>query len=175
MQQLREALAVAVDTRPEERADRSGLDDIEFRVRINPGQPFTPLSRTASGGELSRISLALEVVTTGASPIPTYIFDEVDAGIGGGTAAIVGRRLREIAADRQVLCVTHLPQVASQGNGHFRIVKLTDGRSSRTQIRRLSRDERVEELSRMLGGVEITAATRAHAAEMIEQSEAAGG
>ena len=164
---------VSVERRPVERADATGLDRIEFLVRLNPGQPAVPLAQAASGGELSRISLALEVVTTGASSIPTYIFDEVDAGIGGGTAEIVGRRLRDIAAARQVLCVTHLPQVASQGFAHYRIVKLSDGRSSRTQVRRLSRDERIEELSRMLGGIEITAATRAHATEMIEQSEAA--
>jgi DNA repair protein RecN (Recombination protein N) len=165
---------VAIESRDESKADASGLDDVEFRVQINPGQPFAPLSRAASGGELSRISLALEVIASGTSPIPTYIFDEVDAGIGGGVAEIVGRRLREIAQQRQVLCVTHLPQVASQGNNHYRIVKLTDGKTSRTQIRRLDRDERIEELSRMLGGVKITQATRAHAAEMVEQSEAIG-
>jgi len=161
---------IVVEPRPEDKADSTGLDRIEFRVQINPGQPFGPISRVASGGELSRISLALEVVATDASPIPTFVFDEVDAGIGGGVAEIVGRRLREIAAHRQVLCVTHLPQVASQGVAHYRIMKLTDGKSSRTQVRRLGDAERVEELSRMLGGVEITAATRAHAEEMMRQA-----
>jgi DNA repair protein RecN (Recombination protein N) len=161
---------VAIESRPEDKADATGLDRIEFQIRINPGQPAGPIAKVASGGELSRIGLALEVVATDASSIPSFVFDEVDAGIGGGVAEIVGRRLRQIAANRQVLCVTHLPQVASQGTAHFRIVKLTDGKSSRTQIRELGGHERVEELSRMLGGLEITAATRAHAEEMIRQA-----
>ena len=166
---------VAIESRPEDKADATGLDRIEFQVRINPGQPAGAIAKVASGGELSRIGLALEVVATDASPIPSFVFDEVDAGIGGGVAEIVGRRLRQIAASRQVLCVTHLPQVASQGTAHFRIVKLTDGKSSRTQIRELGGHERVEELSRMLGGLEITAATRAHAEEMIRQAAAPEG
>jgi DNA repair protein RecN (Recombination protein N) len=161
---------VVVERRPKERADATGLDRVEFQVRLNPGQPFGPLGRVASGGELSRISLALEVVATDASTIPTFVFDEVDAGIGGGVAEIVGRRLRQIAAHRQVLCVTHLPQVASQGERHYRVVKLTDGKTSRTHVRALSNDERVEELARMLGGIEITDRTRAHAEEMIRVS-----
>jgi DNA repair protein RecN (Recombination protein N) len=98
------------------------------------------------------------------------VFDEVDAGIGGGVAEIVGRRLAEIAADRQVLCVTHLAQVASQGHQHYRVVKLTDGKTSRTNVRALSQADRVEELSRMLGGVEITERTRAHAEEMMDRA-----
>ena len=164
---------VRIETKPEKKADISGIDDIEFQVQINPGQDYAPISRVASGGELSRISLALEVVATNASPIPTFVFDEVDTGIGGGVAEIVGRRLRQVAQHRQVLCVTHLPQVASQGSEHYRISKLTDGKSSRTQVRHLSADERIEELSRMLGGVKITAATRAHAKEMIKQAAGA--
>jgi DNA repair protein RecN (Recombination protein N) len=156
-----------VERKPKERADATGLDRVEFQVRLNPGQPFGALGRVASGGELSRVSLALEVVATGASTIPTFIFDEVDAGIGGGVAEIVGRRLRQIAAHRQVLCVTHLPQVASQGERHYRVVKLTDGKTSRTHVRSLTTDERIEELARMLGGIEITERTRAHAEEMI--------
>jgi DNA repair protein RecN (Recombination protein N) len=163
---------VELTSRDEDRGDATGLDDVEFQVQVNPGQGFGPISRVASGGELSRISLALEVVVTTASTIPTFVFDEVDAGIGGRVAEIVGRRLRQIAEHHQVLCVTHLPQVASQGATHFRIVKLTDGESSRTQVRQLAHEERIEELSRMLGGIEITEATRAHAAEMIEQAAA---
>ena len=150
--------------------DATGVDRIEFEVRLNPGLPFGALNRVASGGELSRIGLALEVVATGASPIPTYVFDEVDAGIGGGVAEIVGRRLREIAAQRQVLCVTHLPQVASQGTDHYRVTKHTDGSTSRARVRCLRGEERVEELSRMLGGLEITETVRAHAEEMMERS-----
>ena len=161
---------VALSPKPEGRQDSTGIDQIEFLVTTNPGQAPGPISRVASGGELSRIGLALAVVATDASSIPTLVFDEVDAGIGGAVAEVVGRRLREIASRHQVLCVTHLPQVASQGEHHFRIIKLTDGQSSRTQVRALDADQRVEELSRMLGGVEITAATRAHAEEMIRQA-----
>ncbi len=157
----------AIRARPEEQADGSGFDQIEFQVALNPGQELGPLTKVASGGELSRISLALEVVSAGITAVPTLVFDEVDAGIGGGVAEIVGRRLSEIAAQRQVLCVTHLAQVASQGPHHYRVVKLTDGYTTRTSVRELGPDERVEELSRMLGGVEITDRTRAHAEEMI--------
>jgi DNA repair protein RecN (Recombination protein N) len=152
------------------RQDSTGIDQIAFLVSTNPGSPVGPIGRVASGGELSRIGLALSVVATDASSIPTLVFDEVDAGIGGAVAEVVGRRLREIAARHQVLCVTHLPQVASQGAHHFRIVKLSDGQSSRTQVRELAAQDRIEELSRMLGGVRITEATRAHAAEMIRQA-----
>ena len=153
--------------KPHDRADATGLDRIEFQVSLNPEQEFGPLSRVASGGELSRISLALEVVAAGATTIPTLVFDEVDAGIGGGVAEIVGRRLADIASNRQVLCVTHLAQVASQGRHHYRVIKQAHDQSTRTGVCSLSREERVEELARMLGGVEITARTRAHAEEMI--------
>lgn len=156
--------------KPHERADATGLDRIEFKVSLNPGQEFGPLSRVASGGELSRISLALEVVAAGATSIPTLVFDEVDAGIGGGVAEIVGRRLADIASNRQVLCVTHLAQVASQGRHHYRVIKQAHDQSTRTGVRSLSREERVEELARMLGGVEITPRTRAHAEEMIDRA-----
>ncbi len=156
--------------KPHDRADATGLDRIEFKVSLNPGQEFGPLSRVASGGELSRISLALEVVAAGATSIPTLVFDEVDAGIGGGVAEIVGRRLADIASNRQVLCVTHLAQVASQGRHHYRVIKQAHDQSTRTGVLSLSRDERVEELARMLGGVEITARTRAHAEEMIQRA-----
>ena len=161
---------VGIRPKPVERGDAHGLEGIEFEVALNPGQNFGPLSKVASGGELSRISLALEVIAAGASTVPTLVFDEVDTGIGGGVAEIVGRRLHDIATDRQVLCVTHLAQVASQGDRHYRVTKLSDGTTSRTNVRALGDDERVEELSRMLGGVEITATTRAHAAEMIERA-----
>lgn len=159
-----------IQARPREQADANGLDRVEFQVALNPGQAFGPLSKVASGGELSRVSLALEVVTAGATAVPTLVFDEVDAGIGGGVAEIVGRRLADLAIQRQVLCVTHLAQVASQGQHHYRVLKLTDGQSTRTNVRELGSDERVEELSRMLGGVEITDRTRAHAEEMIERA-----
>ena len=163
-------LQVELQPKPRERGDATGLERVEFQVKLNPGQPFGALAKMASGGELSRISLALEVVRSGASPVLSFVFDEVDAGVGGGVAEIVGRRLRELAERRQVLCVTHLPQVASQGQRHYRVLKLTDGKTSRTSVRELSADERVEELSRMLGGIEITERTRAHAAEMIDRA-----
>jgi DNA repair protein RecN (Recombination protein N) len=162
--------SIAITPKGETRHDSTGFDQIVFEVTTNAGQPPGPIDRIASGGELSRIGLALAVVATDASSVPTLVFDEVDAGIGGAVAEVVGRRLREIAARHQVLCVTHLPQVASQGRNHYRIVKLTDGKSSRTQVRLLDAEQRIEELSRMLGGVEITAATRAHAEEMIQQA-----
>jgi DNA repair protein RecN (Recombination protein N) len=161
---------VCLDAKPAERADATGLERVEFQVKLNPGLPFAPLAKVASGGELSRISLAVEVARSGASPVTAFVFDEVDAGIGGRVADIVGRKLRELSSTRQVLCVTHLPQVASHGEAHYRVVKLTDGKVSRTEVRLLSSKERVEELSRMLGGVEVTARTRAHAAEMIDRA-----
>jgi DNA repair protein RecN (Recombination protein N) len=159
---------VLIEAKP--KADSHGIDRIEFQVRLNPGQPFGALARVASGGELSRIGLALHVVAGGGSTVPTFVFDEIDAGIGGGVAEIVGMRLRELAATRQVLCVTHLAQVASRGHRHYRIVKSTDGKTSRTAIAQLDQSQRVDELSRMIGGVEITAKTRAHAEEMIARA-----
>jgi DNA repair protein RecN (Recombination protein N) len=161
---------VDLQPKPVERADATGLERVEFQVKLNPGLPFAPLAKVASGGELSRISLAIEVVRSGASPVTAFVFDEVDAGIGGRVADIVGRKLRQLATTRQVLCVTHLPQVASHGEAHYRVAKQTDGRTSRTEVRALTSKERVEELSRMLGGVEVTARTRAHAAEMIDRA-----
>jgi DNA repair protein RecN (Recombination protein N) len=151
-----------------EGAERSGgLDEIEFLISANPGQPVMPLSRVASGGELSRMSLSIQVIASDGSTIPTMVFDEVDSGVGGGVAEMVGRRLAEVAGDRQVLCVTHLPQVASLADHHIRISKVTDGKATRTGAHVLDQEERVDELARMLGGVEITAKTREHAAEML--------
>ena len=144
-----------------------GLDDIDYLISANPGQAPQPLSKIASGGELSRMSLAIQVIASDGSQIPTMVFDEVDSGVGGGVAEMVGQRLRELGESRQVFCVTHLPQVASLGNNHFRISKISDGNSTRTSIKPLGDDERVEEIARMLGGVEITKRTRDHAAEML--------
>ena len=144
-----------------------GLDDIEFLISANPGQQPQALAKVASGGELSRMSLAIQVIASDGSAIPTMVFDEVDSGVGGGVAEMVGRRLQELGTNRQVLCVTHLPQVASLADQHFRISKVTDGRTTRTQVQALDKDERIEELARMLGGVEITRKTLDHAAEML--------
>ncbi len=144
-----------------------GVDNIEFLISANPGQPPMPLSRIASGGELSRMSLSIQVIASDGSAIPTMIFDEVDSGVGGGVAEMVGLKLRELGETRQVFCVTHLPQVASLADHHFRIFKISDGKSTKTAVTQLSDDERIEELARMLGGVEITTRTRDHAAEML--------
>jgi DNA repair protein RecN (Recombination protein N) len=156
---------IAVTDLPVPRA--SGIDAVEFLISANPGQPPSPLSRIASGGELSRMSLAVQVIASGGSSIPTMVFDEVDSGVGGGVAEMVGRRLAELGNRRQVLCVTHLPQVASLASHHLRISKVTDGKTTRTGVKELDHSERVAELARMLGGVEITDKTRAHAAEML--------
>ena len=158
----------ALDALEIDAARAHGLDDIEFRLSANPGQPLMPLAKVASGGELSRMSLAIQVIGSGGSDIPTMVFDEVDSGVGGGVAEMVGRRLAELGRDRQVLCVTHLPQVAALADQHFRIAKVTDGKATRTTARALGKDERIEELARMLGGVEITGKTLEHAAEMLE-------
>ncbi len=135
-----------------------GLEDIEFLISANPGQQPMSLSKVASGGELSRMSLAIQVIASDGSAIPTMVFDEVDSGVGGGVAEMVGLRFRELGQSRQVFCVTHLPQVASLANNHYRIVKISDGKSTRTAITQLGDKERIEEIARMLGGVEITTA-----------------
>ncbi|HEU5397653.1 MAG TPA: DNA repair protein RecN, partial [Gammaproteobacteria bacterium] len=160
---------IAVTVPDAERFTAKGIDQVEFTVTANKGQPLKPLAKVASGGELSRISLAIQVIAAQAAAIPSMVFDEVDAGIGGGTAEIVGRRLRDLAAKRQVLCVTHLPQVASQGHQHFRVLKETKGNTTLTRIESLDKKSQVEELARMLGGVEITETTRKHAREMISR------
>ena len=144
-----------------------GLDSIEFLISANPGQAPQPLSQIASGGELSRMSLAIQVIASDGSMIPTMVFDEVDSGVGGGVAEMVGRRLQEVGVSRQVLCVTHLPQVASLANQHLRVSKVSDGKNTRTNVQVLEKQERIEELARMLGGVEITRKTLAHAEEML--------
>lgn len=150
-----------------ENAGEFGCDEIEFMVSANPGQPLRSLAKVASGGELSRISLAVQVAAAAALPTPCMVFDEVDAGIGGGVAEIVGRQLRELAARAQVLCVTHLPQVASQAHAQIRVTKLTDGKHTRTRLEPLGNEARVEEVARMLGGAQVSEMARAHAAEML--------
>ena len=158
---------VALTTLADDAAKRWGIDNIEFLISANPGQAPQSLAKIASGGELSRMSLSIQVIASDGSAIPTMVFDEVDSGVGGGVAEMVGRRLQELGANRQVLCVTHLPQVASLADQHFRISKVTDGKSTRTRVHGLGKDERIEELARMLGGVEITRKTLDHAAEML--------
>ena len=146
----------------------NGLEQIEFRVAGHAGVALRQLAKVASGGELARISLALAVIASTASPTPTLIFDEVDTGIGGGVAEVVGRLLHQLGRDRQVLCVTHLPQVAARGDQHFQVAKSSDDAGGTVStVTPLDKSRRIEEVARMLGGLEITATTRKHAKEML--------
>lgn len=153
--------------------DPQGGERCELLVSANPGQPPRPLRKVASGGELARISLAIEVATLGKDTIGSMIFDEVDSGIGGAVAEVVGQKLRALGSQRQVLCVTHLPQVAAQGHAHLKVSKHSDGDATRTQIEALDAAGRRDELARMLGGLEITRETRAHARQMLERAQSA--
>ena len=146
----------------------NGNEQIEFRISGLAGTDARALAKVVSGGELSRISLAIQVVTSQAASVPTLIFDEVDVGIGGGVAEVVGRLLRELGAERQVLCVTHLPQVAARATWQWQVSKSAQNGVVRSRVVQLDETGRVEELARMLGGVEITAITRQHAREMLE-------
>ena len=157
-----------------EQPQLNGMEAIEFYVTTNPGQPLRPLSKVVSGGELSRISLAIQVVTAEFSNIPTLIFDEVDVGIGGGIAEMVGNKLRLLGTnsslkEAQILCVTHQAQVASQAHQHLNVYKQSDTQKTSTHISQLDEEQRVEELSRMMGGIKITEQTRSHAREMRKQ------
>jgi DNA repair protein RecN (Recombination protein N) len=152
--------------------DPQGRERCELLVSANPGQPPRPLRKVASGGELARISLAIEVATLGKDTVGSMIFDEVDTGIGGAVAEVVGQKLRALGSQRQVLCVTHLPQVAAQGHAHLLVSKHSNGDSTHTRIEQLDATGRRDELARMLGGVEITRETRAHAKQMLERAQA---
>lgn len=149
-----------------------GLETVEFLVSGHAGVTPRPLSRIASGGELARISLALSVIASQAARVPTLIFDEVDAGIGGAVAEVIGRLLHQLGHRHQVLCVTHLPQVAACASHHFQVSKTTHQGHTASSIRSLSEDSRVDEIARMLGGLKMTAATRDHAREMLKLSAA---
>jgi DNA repair protein RecN (Recombination protein N) len=149
-------------------ASEHGIDDIEFEVSANPGQPLRPLARVASGGELSRISLALHVATLGTERRPCLVFDEVDAGVGGAVAEMVGRQLAALAGSGQVLCVTHLAQVAVQADRQLRVAKHAERGATRTSLDELDEETRVEEIARMLGGARLTERTREHAREMLQ-------
>lgn len=145
----------------------AGLEQVEFLVSAHAAIPPRPLAKVASGGELSRISLSIQVITSKISLVPTLIFDEVDVGIGGRVAEIVGQMLRDLGSERQVLCITHLPQVAAQGQCHWRVSKSAGEHSVVSRIDPLGQEQRIEEIARMLGGVDITETTRRHAAEML--------
>ena len=144
-----------------------GSDQVEFYFSPNPGEPPKPLAKIASGGELSRLMLAMKALVLGTGDIPTLLFDEVDAGVGGGVAEIVGQKLKQVAARHQVICVTHLPQIAALADSHYAVRKeISRGRTS-TKVKKLKEQERVEEIARMLGGVKITDKTIRHAEEMV--------
>lgn len=160
---------VALEPHGEDRPDPLGAERVEFLVAANPGQPARPLRKVASGGELSRISLAIEVAALGLDAVPTMVFDEVDSGIGGAVADIVGRKLRALGASRQVLCVTHLPQVAAQGHAHYRVSKASSEGVTQSAVQRLTAKEREEEIARMLGGVELTKEIRAAARHLLRE------
>ena len=151
--------------------DPQGLERVEFLVSANPGQPPRALRKVASGGELSRISLAIEVAALGLDQISTMVFDEVDSGIGGGVAEVVGQKLRRLGDQRQVLCVTHLPQVAALGHAHLRVAKSSDGQRTDITIESLSGPSRRDEIARMLGGIDITRETLAHAKQMLGRAQ----
>jgi DNA repair protein RecN (Recombination protein N) len=158
---------VALTPRADGEPHPLGAEDIELLISTNPGAEPQSLARVASGGELSRISLAIQVATAGKKTVPSMVFDEVDVGIGGAVAEVVGRLLADMAGDAQVLCVTHLPQVAAQGEHHLLVEKLGRGKKLASTLRRLDDDERVTEVARMLGGVKMTDNTLAHAREML--------
>ena len=163
-----------IELTPNEGNDLSphGLEQIELLVSANPGQPLKGLAKVASGGELSRISLAIQVITAQTSRIPTLVFDEVDVGIGGPTAEIVGQLLRRLGERGQVLTVTHLPQVAAQGHHHLFVHKVRNSDTTHTAVASLGKRERVEEVARMLGGIDLTKESLAHARKMVVSGKA---
>ena len=162
----------AVEPEPQTVPGPTGWDRIEIRISPNPGMAPGPLARIASGGELSRIGLAIQVALTGLKTMPTLIFDEVDSGVGGGVAAVVGSQLRLLGATRQVFSVTHLPQVAAQGHQHLRVQKVQGEGVTQTEVIVLGEEARVEEIARMLGGAVLTPAARTHAREMLDLARA---
>jgi DNA repair protein RecN (Recombination protein N) len=145
-----------------------GQETIEFLIATNPGEPAKPLARIASGGELSRISLAIQVIAAQNSSIPTMIFDEVDVGIGGATAEVVGQLLRQLGEQGQIICVTHQPQVAARSHHHLLVSKKTVEQTTQSNIKPLSETGRMDEIARMLGGSKITKTTLNHAKELLQ-------
>jgi DNA repair protein RecN (Recombination protein N) len=164
------SLTVAVT--PQDEFGPHGADEVEIRLAAHPGAPVLPLAKGASGGELSRVMLAIEVVFAGADPVPTFVFDEVDAGVGGRAAVEIGRRLARLARLAQVIVVTHLPQVAAFADTHLVVEKAGDGSVTRSGVTRLDDSGRVTELSRMLAGLEDSEYGRAHAGELLTAAAA---
>jgi len=155
---------------PGPRLHEKGMDQVEFLLSPNPGEDLKPLARIASGGELSRIMLAMKRIFAEETLVRTLIFDEVDAGIGGGIAEIVGRKLKEISRHHQVFCITHLPQIACFADHHYKVAKKVSGGRTYVEVQRLSEEERLEEVARMLGGLKITGKTIDHAREMLRNA-----
>jgi DNA repair protein RecN (Recombination protein N) len=154
----------AVSLKKLEEGGSQGAEDVEFEVSSHPSLPLRPLAKVASGGELSRVSLAIQLVAAGASPVGALVFDEIDSGIGGAVAETIGKALRQLGKQRQVLCVTHLPQVAASGNDQWSVLRS----GMKVKLSRLDRGARIAELARMLGGAESTA--RKHAAELLDET-----
>ncbi|MCB1884294.1 MAG: DNA repair protein RecN [Geminicoccaceae bacterium] len=167
----RAALRVRLDPLSEDAAGAGGLERVAFEIQTNPGQPFGPLAKVASGGELSRLMLAMKVVLARIEAAPTLIFDEVDAGVGGATAAAVGERLARLASERQVLVVTHAPQIAARARDHLSVVKAVRDETTTVEVRRLPPAQRRDEIARMLAGAEVTDAARAAAASLMAAGE----
>ena len=147
-----------------------GSDEVEFLLSTNPGEPLKPLRKVASGGELSRIMLAVKKITGGDGEM-TFVFDEIDAGIGGRVAEVVGRRLKELSRQAQIICITHLPQIAVYGDHHFLVQKHQEAETTHTAVKELSGRERTNEVARMLGGITITAKTLEQAEEMLKNAQ----
>ena len=162
---------ISIEPKKSNALSLNGLDEIQFLVHTNPGQTLRPLNKVASGGELSRLSLGIQMATSNNLKIPTLIFDEVDTGVGGATAEMVGKHLRKLGSNAQVFCVTHLPQVAAQSHHHYKVDKFEKNESTATNISHLTEEARIEEIARMLGGVELTKNTQEHAKEMLHQSK----
>ncbi|QBZ82888.1 DNA repair protein RecN [Hydrogenovibrio crunogenus] len=161
----------AIDVLASDKATRLGLDSTQFKVTANKGQPLQPLAKVASGGELSRISLAIQVASAEVASLPSMIFDEVDVGIGGGIAEVVGQKMQQLGRHRQIFSITHLAQVAAYGDQQLNISKQTQNDQTTTQVIALQTEERVQELARMLGGMKITEQTLKHAEEMLQTAQ----
>lgn len=163
--------ALEIRFEPKSSLDENGLDDVEILISTNKGEPLKPLVKTASGGEISRIMLAIKKITASSDAIPTLIFDEIDQGISGQAAHVVGKKLREIARDKQILCITHLPQIAAMADTAYRIFKHSDDSSTYTHIEKLDSSAQIDEIARLIGGESITDATRKNAEELIESAK----
>lgn len=159
---------LSIDFQCSETFGPDGNDDVEFLISTNKGEPLKPLVKIASGGEISRIMLAIKNITGTYDNIPTMIFDEIDAGISGITASIVGRKLHQIAKNHQIICITHLPQIAASGDTHYRIYKEENDSNTFTTVEKLSDTETIDEIARLLGGENITETTRKSAVELME-------